>query len=104
MSTDTPDKGSTSEPPESRNIALSWDDETEQWSAVDEDLGVASQGETREEALDNLDEAVALYTGEAGESIDTWEEERKVLKDLDIDPDEVNEAREGDAELPDFMR
>jgi predicted RNase H-like HicB family nuclease len=104
MSTDTPDKGSTSEPPESRNIALSWDDETEQWSAVDEDLGVASRGETREEALDNLDEAVALHTGEAGESIDTWEEEREVLKDLDIDPDEVNEAREGDSELPDFMQ
>ncbi|MCG1003009.1 MULTISPECIES: type II toxin-antitoxin system HicB family antitoxin [Halobacterium] len=28
------------------------------WSAIDEDAGVASQGETREEALANLDEAV----------------------------------------------
>lgn len=30
------------------------------WSAVDEDTGVASQGPTRTEALENLDEAVAL--------------------------------------------
>jgi predicted RNase H-like HicB family nuclease len=30
------------------------------WSAVDEETGVASQGETREEALANLDEAVEL--------------------------------------------
>ena len=30
------------------------------WSAIDEEVGVASQGETREEALANLDEAVEL--------------------------------------------
>ena len=30
------------------------------WSAIDEVVGVASQGETREEALANLDEAVEL--------------------------------------------
>lgn len=30
------------------------------WSAIDERTGVASQGATREEALDNLDEAVEL--------------------------------------------
>jgi len=30
------------------------------WSAVDEETGVASQGETRSEALANLDEAVAV--------------------------------------------
>jgi predicted RNase H-like HicB family nuclease len=29
------------------------------WSAIDEDTGVASQGETRAEALANLDEAIA---------------------------------------------
>ncbi len=28
------------------------------WSAIDEETGVASQGETRQEALANLDEAV----------------------------------------------
>jgi predicted RNase H-like HicB family nuclease len=30
------------------------------WTAIDEATGVASQGETREEALENLDEAVEL--------------------------------------------
>jgi predicted RNase H-like HicB family nuclease len=30
------------------------------WSAVDEETGVASQGPTRQEALENLDEAVEL--------------------------------------------
>jgi predicted RNase H-like HicB family nuclease len=30
------------------------------WSAIDEGMGVASQGATRSEALDNLDEAVEL--------------------------------------------
>ena len=34
------------------------------WSAIDEETGVASQGSTRQEALKNLDEAVAL-TAEA---------------------------------------
>ncbi len=30
------------------------------WSAIDADTGVASQGETRQKALENLDEAVEL--------------------------------------------
>ena len=34
------------------------------WSAVDDATGVASQGPTRQEALENLDEAVEL-TNEA---------------------------------------
>lgn len=34
------------------------------WTAVDTEPGVASQGETRAAALDNLDEAIALHRGE----------------------------------------
>ena len=34
------------------------------WSAVDNEVGVASQGSTRQKALENLDEAVEL-TNEA---------------------------------------
>ena len=30
------------------------------WSAIDLETGVASQGETREEALQNLDEAIEV--------------------------------------------
>lgn len=37
------------------------------WSAINEETGVASQGETRREALANLDEAVKL-TQEAWEA------------------------------------
>ena len=41
-------------------------DEDGRWSAIDEGVGVASQGETRTEALANLDEAVALHKEEIG--------------------------------------
>lgn len=54
------------------------------WSAIDEDVGVASCGDTREEALAMLDEAVALHAGEAGEPL-TDED----LRELGIDPDDV---------------
>lgn len=104
MCTDTPNNDSTADDPASRNISLSWNDDAGNWSAVDEDLGVASCGDTREEALAMLDEAVALHTGEAGESIDSREAEKDALEELGIDPDAVEEAREGDAELPEFMR
>lgn len=30
------------------------------WSAIDQETGVASQGETRQEALQNLDEAIEV--------------------------------------------
>ena len=104
MSTDTPDDASTTDSPESRNISLTWDEETENWSAVDEDLGVGSVGVTREEALEMLDEAVALHTGEAGEPIDSWEEEKELLEELGIDPSEVKESREAGTQPPEFMR
>lgn len=39
------------------------------WSAIDEGAGVASQGPTREEALENLDEAVTV--AEEAENEDT---------------------------------
>lgn len=76
----------------------------DQWVARDEETGVASQGATRQEALENLDEAVALYTGEIGESVGTPEAERAVLRDLGIDPDEVAAARDENVELPEFMQ
>lgn len=63
------------------------------WSAIDEAVGVASQGETRSEALDNLDEAVALHTGEIGEPVTDAD-----LRELGIDPETVpDEPQEPDA-------
>jgi predicted RNase H-like HicB family nuclease len=65
------------------------------WTARDLDAGVTSQGETREEALDNLDEAVALAVGEIGH--EPTDEE---LRELDIDPAE----NEPGGELPDVLK
>ena len=36
------------------------------WIAKDVDTGVTTQGDSREAALENLDDAVALHTGERG--------------------------------------
>jgi len=69
-----------------RKITLTEDEETGLWSAVDEEEGVASQGETRVEALENLDEAVALHKGEIGEPV-TDED----LREWGIDPDEASD-------------
>ncbi|MDF9748410.1 type II toxin-antitoxin system HicB family antitoxin [Natrinema salsiterrestre] len=99
MSTDT---GSNGTPPVEERITLTKEDDW--WVAKDEGTGVASQGKTRTEALKNLDEAVALYNGEVGESIDSWEEEKEVLEDLGLDPEEVKANREAADGLPEFMQ
>jgi predicted RNase H-like HicB family nuclease len=49
----------------SQSIKLTHEDD--QWVAVDDETGIASQGDTREKALLNLDEALEL-TREAKES------------------------------------
>ena len=51
------------------------------WSAIDEETGVASQGQSRQEALENLDEAVAGYHGEGSEPT------REELIQSGIDPE-----------------
>jgi len=66
MSTDTngPDDEDVTPPV---NISLSLGESGDVWVARDKDTGVTSQGQTREAALENLDEAVAGYRG-VGES------------------------------------
>ena len=49
------------------NILLFLGESGDVWVARDKDTGVTSQGQTREAALENLDEAVAGYHG-VGES------------------------------------
>jgi len=68
------------------------EEESGLWSAIDEETGVASCGETREEALEMLDEAVSLHTGEAGELV-TDED----LEEWGLDPDSVPD----EASVPD---
>lgn len=50
------------------------------WVAKDMASGVTSQGRTREDALDNLDEAIAGYEGAGEEPTD------EELRELGIDP------------------
>lgn len=69
--------------------------EDDWWIAEDVETGVTTQGESREEALENLDEAVALHEGEAGHEPTDAE-----LRDLGIDP-EANAT--GDTEPPDAL-
>lgn len=66
------------------------------WVAKDVDTGVTAQGESRAEALDDLDDAVAVYSGESGRE-PTGEE----LRALGIDP--ANDTT-GDEEPPDVLR
>lgn len=68
------------------------------WTAIDESTNVASQGDTREAALENLDEAVALHTGAAGDPI---EDEDAFLESIGIDPGEIPDDPEP---LPEFMQ
>ncbi len=92
------------EKPIETKITLVRGEDSEYWVAHDDETGVASQGKTRQEALENLDEAVALHRGERGDPIDTPEAEREVLRELGIDPDEVEAARKENDEPPEFMQ
>ena len=65
------------------------------WTARDLDAEVTSQGETRAEALANLDEAVALAAGEIGH-----EPADEELRELGIDPEENVPG----GELPDALQ
>ena len=70
--------------------------EDDWWIAKDVDTGVTTQGTSREEALANLDEAIALYTGEIGREPTTEE-----LRELGIDP---ADNTTGDEEPPDVLK
>lgn len=51
------------------------------WIAKDTETGVSSQGRTREQALDNLDEALDGYHGDGDEPTD------EDLREMGIDPE-----------------
>lgn len=70
--------------------------EGEGWVIIHVETGVTTQGETREEALEMLDEAVALHKGEIGR--EPTDEE---LREMGIDPEDNTT---GEKELPDFMQ
>ncbi|ACM56304.1 type II toxin-antitoxin system HicB family antitoxin [Halorubrum lacusprofundi] len=69
--------------------------EDDWWIARDVGTGVTTQGVSRSEALENLDEAVALHRGEIGR--EPTDEE---LRELGIDPEE---NATGDTKPPDVL-
>lgn len=84
---------------EQRRITLTEEDEW--WVATDETVGehgVTSQGRTREEALENLDEAIDGRNGEGQQPTD------EELRAVGIDPEENRRRSEGEGELPEVFR
>lgn len=70
--------------------------EDDWWIAKDIETGVTTQGPSREDALTNLDEAVALHTDEIGR-----EPSDEELRELGIDPADNTTP---DEEPPDVLR
>ena len=75
-------------------ISLELSDDGEVWLVRDEETGVATEGETRQQALEMLDDAVAAYNGEAGR--EPTDEE---LRERGIDPEDNTSG-----ELPDILK
>lgn len=90
MSTDTAGNG---DPPLPERISLTPAEDSDGWVARDEETGVASQGPTRAEALENLDEAVAGVHGAGTAPTD------EDLAELGIDPEANTSGSLDDSEL-----
>ena len=67
--------------------------EPDWWVAKDESTGVVSQGETRQKALENLDEALQGYHGEGEPPTDDD------LRELGIDPERNTSDSLEDSEI-----
>jgi len=70
--------------------------EDDWWVITHVETGVRTKGDSREHALEMIDDAVALYRGEAGH--EPTDEE---LRGLGIDPET---ARSQGGELPDILK
>lgn len=87
MSTETNRDGTGGVRP--THITLELSEDGEMWIVTDEETGVTTQGETREHALEMLDDAVGLFKGEKGEPVTDSD-----LRDLGIDPETVADEPE----------
>ena len=79
------------DPPTGTTITLTREDEW--WVARDEDTGVASQGKSRPEALDNLDEALQGYHGEGKL------QSEEGLREMGINPERNTSGSLDDSEI-----
>jgi predicted RNase H-like HicB family nuclease len=75
-------------------ISLELSDDGEGWLVRDEETGVATEGETRQHALEMLDDAVAAYKGESGR--EPTDEE---LREVGIDPEQNTSGSIEDSEI-----
>ncbi len=90
MSTDTVD---SDDEHAAEIITLTRMEEGEGWVARDERTGVASQGETREDALSMLDESLAGYRGAGEEPTD------EELREMGVDPENDASGSLDDSEI-----
>lgn len=74
-------------------ISLELSEDGKIWLVCDEETSVATEGETREHALEMLDDAVAAYKGHAGR-----EPTDNELREMGVDPDQNTSS-----ELPDVL-
>lgn len=79
------------DPPTGTTITLTREEEW--WVAKDEETGVVSQGKNRQEALENLDEALQGYHGEGKPPSD------EDLREMGIDPERNTSGSLGDSEI-----
>lgn len=79
-----------------RKITLTQEDDG-WWVAREETIGLTTQGETRNDALDNLDEVVDAIENDAGHPPTDDE-----LRAAGIDP--KNNRRAGSGDLPDVLQ
>jgi predicted RNase H-like HicB family nuclease len=84
----------TNHNPTSDKITLTREDGSEWWVATDEETGMVTQGKSRQAALENLDEVVALYNGDIGHPPTDAE-----LRELGIDPEDNTSG-----ELPNVLK
>ncbi|MFB6283339.1 MAG: type II toxin-antitoxin system HicB family antitoxin [Halobacteria archaeon] len=73
---------SDSNPNSSQTHEITLRKESKWWVAVDSDTGVSSQGKTKIEALENLEEAIEGYHGEGQQPTDNE------LEEIGIKPEE----------------
>jgi predicted RNase H-like HicB family nuclease len=83
--------GTNSERPTGTTITLTR--EADWWVAKDEATGVTSQGKSRHDALENLDEALQGYRGEGEAPSDD------TLREVGIDPEQNSSESVEDAEI-----
>jgi predicted RNase H-like HicB family nuclease len=74
-------------------ISLELSDDGEVWLVRDEETGVATEGETRQHALEMLDDAVAAYNGAGREPTE------QELREVGIDPEQNTSGSLEDSEI-----